>query len=58
MQSQMVIARSLAQDVRTATASPSLECVSLFSLLGIVVSAAMLLTSSAETVAAVTAALI
>jgi hypothetical protein len=57
MQNQIVIARAWVQDVRVATASPALECVGLFSLLGIVVSAAMLLTASAQTVATVTNAL-
>jgi len=50
-------ARSYAYRPQTATISPSLECVALFSLAGIVMSAAVLMDSTAQTIAAITAAL-
>ena len=49
--------RRWSTDLRAAATSSCLECVCLFSLLGIVVSAAWLLAAPAETIAAVTAAL-
>jgi CHASE1-domain containing sensor protein len=58
MQHQAIAARTWDREFdATATASPSLETVALFSLLGLVASAAVLLMSSAQTVAAVTSAL-
>jgi hypothetical protein len=57
MQDATMIARTWPRDAVAAAITPSLECVSLFSLIGVVASAAVLLTSSAQTVASVTAAL-
>lgn len=57
MQDNTMIARTWPRDTAVAAIAPSLECVSLFSLMGVVTTAAVLLTSSAQTVAAVTAAL-
>ena len=58
MQHHTIAARTWDREFdATATDSPSLETASLFSLLGLVASAAVLLMSSAQTVAAVTAAL-
>jgi len=58
MQHQGIAARTWDNEFdATAAESPSLETVALFSLLGLVASAAVLLMSSAQTVAAVTSAL-
>jgi hypothetical protein len=57
MQHNAIAARTWSRELDTATASSSLESVSLFCLFGLVASAAVLLTSSASTVAAITAAL-
>ena len=57
MQHNAIAARPWNRELDAATATTSLEIVSLFSLLGLVASAAVLLTSSAQTVAAITAAL-
>jgi hypothetical protein len=51
-----MMTRSWAQDIAGAEDWASLECVCLFSLLGLVTTMAVLLTSSAETIALVTAA--
>ena len=58
MQHNAIAARTWDHELDAATASTSLETVTLFSLLGLAASAAVLLTSSAQTVAAITAALI
>jgi hypothetical protein len=52
-----IAARTWSRELDTARTTSSLEAVSLFSLLGLVASALVLLTSSAQTVAAITAAL-
>jgi hypothetical protein len=52
-----IAARTWSRELDTPTTTSSLEAVSLFSLLGLVASAVMLLTSSAQTVAAITVAL-
>jgi hypothetical protein len=57
MQHNAIAARAWSRDLDAPTASSSLEIASLFSLLGLVVSAVVLLMSSAQTVAAITAAL-
>ena len=56
MQHNAIAARTWNREL-DATATTSLESVSLFCLLGLAASAAVLLTSSAQTVAAITAAL-
>ena len=56
MQNNVIVVRAWPLDAEKATAA-SLETASLFSLLGLVVSIAVLLTSSPTTVAAITAAL-
>ena len=57
MQHNAIAARTWSRELDTATASSSLESVSLFCLLGLAASAVVLLTSSAQTIAAITAAL-
>jgi CHASE1-domain containing sensor protein len=58
MQHHAIAARTWDREFdATAAESPSQETVALFSLLGLVASAAVLLMSSAQTVAAVTSAL-
>ena len=57
MQHNAIAARAWSRDLDAARTTSSLEAVSLFSLLGLIVSAAVLLTSSAQTVAAITTAL-
>ena len=57
MQHNVIAISTWNRKAEAATASPSLEIASLFSLLGLVASAAVLLASSAQTVAAITAAL-
>jgi len=56
MSDHTMTVQSWPRDTHAATA-PSLECTALFSLAGIVVSAAVLLASSAETIASITASL-
>jgi len=57
MQHNAIAARTWDRELDAATATTSLEVASLFSLLGLAVSAVVLLTSSAQTIAAITAAL-
>jgi len=57
MQNHTVAAHTWTREIEDDKASTSPESVLLFSLLGFVASAAVLLTSSAQTVAAITAAL-
>jgi hypothetical protein len=57
MQHNAIAARTWNRELDAETATTSLESVSLFCLLGLAASAAVLLTSSAQTVAAITAAL-
>jgi hypothetical protein len=57
MQHNAIAARTWSREVDATTGTTSLETVSLFSLLGLAVSAVVLLTSSPQTVAAITAAL-
>ena len=57
MQHNAIAARTWNRELDAARATTSLEVASLFSLMGLAVSAAVLLTSSAQTVAAITAAL-
>jgi len=52
-----IAARTWDRELDATTATTSLEVASLFSLLGLAVSAVVLLTSSAQTIAAITAAL-
>jgi hypothetical protein len=56
MQHNAITARTWSRDL-DSTASGSLETVSLFCLFGLAASAVVLLTSSAQTIAAITAAL-
>jgi hypothetical protein len=53
-----IAAHTWSRELDAERPSSSLETVSLFSLAGLAVSAVVLLTSSAQTVAAITAALI
>jgi len=57
MQHKVIAVRTWNREVEAASSSTPLESVILFSLLGLVVSAVVLLTSSAETVSAINAAL-
>jgi len=57
MHDNTILVRRWTRDTDAAQVSLSLECVCLFSLLGIVLSAMALLSASDETIAAVTAAL-
>jgi hypothetical protein len=57
MQHHVIAARTWSREFDAETASTSMETASLFSLLGFVASVAVLLTTSSETVAAITAAL-
>jgi hypothetical protein len=57
MQHNAIAARAWSRDLDAGTAASSVEIAGLFSLLGLVASAVVLLTSSAQTVAAITAAL-
>lgn len=57
MQHNVIAARTWSRDFETETAATSPETVILFSLLGLAVSAVVLLTSSAETVATIVAAM-
>jgi hypothetical protein len=52
-----IAARTWSREIGATRASSSLESVSLFCLLGLAASAVVLLTSSAQIVAAITAAL-
>jgi hypothetical protein len=56
MYSRAITGRSWTSDLGAAATPSSFECVVLFSLVGIVASAALLLGVSAETIAAVTTA--
>jgi hypothetical protein len=57
MQHNVIAARTWSREFDAETVSTSMETASLFSLLGFVASVAVLLTTSSETVAAITAAL-
>ena len=57
MQHNAIAARAWSRDIDAARKTTSLEAVSLFSLLGLEASAAVLLLSSAQTDATITAAL-
>jgi hypothetical protein len=57
MQHHVIAARTWSREFDAEAASTSMETASLFSLLGFVASVAVLLTTSSETVAAITAAL-
>ena len=56
MPPHMLTARAYPYRPQTATIPPALESVALFSLAGIVFSAAVLMDSSAQTIAVITAA--
>jgi hypothetical protein len=55
MQHNVIAIRGWKREFETATESTSLECACLFSLFGLAVSVAVLLVSSPETIAAMTA---
>jgi hypothetical protein len=57
MHGNIMVARGWVRNSGAATESASLECAVVFSLLGLAASAAVLLSASTETVAAITAAL-
>ena len=57
MQHKVIAVRASNRDFEAATTSTSLESVILFSLLGLVVTAVLLLMCSAETIATINAAL-
>ncbi len=57
MQHNAIAARTWDRELGATKTSSSLESVSLFCLLGLAASAVVLLTSSAQTIAAITAAL-
>ncbi len=57
MQHNVIAVSTWGREPHAATASTSLESVIMFSLLGLAVSAVVLLTSSAEAIAAINAAL-
>ena len=57
MQHNAIAARAWSRDLDAPRTTSTLEAVTLFSVLGLVASAAVLLTSSSQTVAAVTPAL-
>jgi hypothetical protein len=57
MPHRVIAARTWSREFETETAASSLETVILFSLFGLAVSAMVLVTSSAETIASIAAAM-